>query len=128
MVSNIGALRSASFTMLFSASSGARTYLPVNANQYVYSQFKYVAGIPVQDGSGVSLTKLKILNTIIDQLLTTQKSAGAKILPSKEMSDEEISSMAEEYQKELIKELERASEAFYKPPMPETGLVFNIQA
>lgn len=47
-----------------------RAYLPVDTKQVVYSHFQYVSGVPrTKDQNGVSIGKLKILNTLIDQLV-----------------------------------------------------------
>lgn len=135
MVSNLGALRSMSFSMLSSVSSGGRAYLPVSPSQYVYSQFQYVAGVPAPEGSsGVPLTKLKILNTILDQLVTMQstKADGERLRGSvslpEGMSDEQISALIEQYRNELQTAAEASGNALYKPPLPETGLIFRVNA
>lgn len=132
MDSSLGALRSASFAMLPSASSGSRAYFPVNPSQYVYSQFKYVAGTPANDGSGIALSKLKILNTIIDQLVAMKKASanligGGLEFPSGAVAEEEISPMIMHYQREVQATAESLRNVAYRPPMPETGLLFSIK-
>ena len=131
---NLSALRSASFSMLASASSGSREYFPVNANQYLYSHFEYVAGTPVDDGSGIQITKLKILNTIIDQLITMRNSSGAA---SSEESlellgdgalEEEIAQKIISYQMEVQAMVESAQTPLYGLILPEAGLLFSIEA
>ncbi len=134
MASSLGALRSASFAMLASASYGSRTHFPVNANQYVYSQFEHVAGTPVDDGSGIPLAKLKILNTIIDQLIAMKKTAAVDLsgesleFLSEGAAEKEIAPMIESYQREVQVMAESLQDTFYKPPAPEAGLLFNFGA
>lgn len=135
MVSNISALRSASYSMLLSVSSGDREYLPVNANQYVYSQFEYVAGTPVDDGSGIAITKLKILNTILDQLITMQRESAASGLGGSDLefltdetAEEQLAPVIARYQMEVQAAIGRLESAGYKPSMPQTGLLFSMLA
>ena len=125
------ALRSASFGMLDSASSGGRAYFPVSPSQYLYSQFEYVGGTPSDDG-GVPLTKLKILNTIIGQLISMRNAVGASSSAELELlgegaSDEEIAAKIVQYQQEVQSMAENMQNPFFGFLMPETGLVVNIQ-
>ena len=133
MESILGALRSASFGMLDSASSGGRTYFPVNPNVYLYSQFKYVGGTPSDDG-GIPITKLKILDTIIDQLITMRRITGVDA-DSDELqllgggaTDAEIEKKIALYQQEVQALAENMQNPFYGFLVPEAGLLFNIQA
>ena len=98
MVSNIGSLRSLSYNMVSAVSSGGRNYLPVNPNQYVYSQFKYISGFPAKNGQqGVSIDRLVILNTLIDQLVTMkQKSVETADVDTGTMSDDQIDALIQE--------------------------------
>ena len=70
MVSNYVPLSTLSYVAMTSISAGGRAYLPVDTKQVVYSHFQYVSGVPrTKDQNGVSIGKLKILNTLIDQLV-----------------------------------------------------------
>lgn len=134
MFSNLGALRNTSYSILSSVSAGGRAYVPVNPNQYVYSQFKYVAGVPAEEGSrGVPLTKLKILNTIIDQLVTMKDSKanaelkGKNLLPEG-LDETQIDALIEKYQSEVRSAITGFSNTAYKPPMPEAGTLLSMTA
>ena len=75
MLSNYIPLATLSYAAMPRISAGGRAYLPVDSKQVVYSQFQYVAGVPrTEDQSGVSVGKLKILNTLIDQLVRMRES------------------------------------------------------
>lgn len=75
MLSNYIPLTTLSYAAMPRISAGGRAYLPVDSKQVVYSQFQYVAGVPrAEDQSGVSIGKLKILNTLIDQLVRMRES------------------------------------------------------
>ena len=127
----LGALRSASFGMVASASAGGRAYFPVTPSDYLYSQFKYVGGTLSDDG-GIPLTKLKILNTIIDQLVTMRRAAGMDTeeieFLGEDASDEAIAQKIAFYQQEVQAMAESIQGPFYGFLMPEAGMLFSIQA
>ncbi len=130
MLSNVGPLRTMSYTMISSVSAGGRAYVPVAPNQFVYSQFRYVAGIPARGGQqGVSVDKIKILNTLIDQLVSMkQKNIQPKLAEKGEMSDNQINALIDQYQEQVKAVTAIASELPYKPSMPSTGMVVNLVA
>ena len=65
MVSNYVPLSTLSYAAMTSISAGGRAYLPVDTKQVVYSHFQYVSGVPrTKDQNGISIGKLKILNTL----------------------------------------------------------------
>ncbi len=130
MLSNVGPLRTMSYTMYPSVSSGGRAYVPVAPNQFVYSQFRYVAGIPARGGQqGVSVDKIKILNTLIDQLVSMrQKNVQPKLDGQGAMSDNQISALIDQYQEQVKAVTAMAAELPYKPAMPAAGMVINLVA
>ncbi len=129
MVSNVGPLRTLSFGMVNSVISGDKMHIPVRADQFMFSQFKYVAGVRAQDGQGVSVDKLKILNTLIDQLVSMQqKHIQPKITARGEMSDDQISALIKQYQDQIRTVTAAAENLDYKPPMPQTGSLVNLVA
>ena len=74
MYSNVGPLRTMSFSMMNIVSSAGRTYVPVSPSQFGYAQFEYVAGYPAPSGQqGISVDKIKILNTLIEQLVSMKQ-------------------------------------------------------
>lgn len=130
MLSNYGPLRSVSYAMMPTISSGGRTYVPVKPSQFGYSQFQYVAGYPARNGQeGVSVDKIKILNTLIDQLVTMkQKNIQPKISARGEISDEQINSLINQYQQQIQNVVAIAENMPYKPAMPQSGAVLNLVA
>ncbi len=130
MLSNVGPLRTMSYTMISSVSSGGRAYVPVAPNQFVYSQFRYVAGVPARGGQqGVSVDKIKILNTLIDQLVSMkQKNVQPRLDGRGEMSDNQINALIDQYQDQVKAVSAMAAELPYKPSMPATGMVINLVA
>ena len=130
MLSSFGPLRPMSYSIMPSVSSGGRTHVPVKANQYMYSQFQYVAGYPAKNGQeGISIDKLKILNTLIDQLVTMkQKNIPQKMTSQGDFSDKQIDALINQYQEQIKVTTANAETLAYKPPMPQTGTVVNLVA
>ncbi|MCD1653886.1 hypothetical protein K7J14_04125 [Treponema zuelzerae] len=128
MFSNVGPLRTLSYSLVSAASSNGRTYIPVKPSQFGYAQFQYVAGIPAAPGQqGVSVDKLKILNTLIDQLVTMkQRSDVPKITARGEISNEQIDTLIHQYQDQIHTAVAIAENLPYKPSMPQTGAVINL--
>lgn len=130
MISNFGPLRSISYGMIPIISSGGRGQVPVKPSQYVYSQFQYVSGYPAKKGQeGVSVDKLKILNTLIDQLVTMkQKNISPKISTQGEISDNQIDALIKQYQEQIKVTLSATENLPYKPRMPQTGIIVDLVA
>lgn len=130
MLSNVGPLRSMSYGMIPLISSGGRTHIPVKPSQYVYSQFQYVAGYPAKNGQeGVSIDKLKILNTLIDQLVSMkQKNIPPKLAAQGDITDKQIDALINQYQEQIKVTTAASINLPYKPPMPQTGTIVNLVA
>ncbi len=130
MMSNVGPLRTMSFSMMPTVSASGRTYVPVKPSQYVFSQFQYVAGIPARNGQeGVSVDKIKILNTLIDQLISMkQKNVEPKITSRGQISDGQIEALITQYQDQIRNAAAVAEQMPYKPSIPQPGSVINLVA
>jgi hypothetical protein len=102
--------------------------LPVAPANYIYSHFKHVSGTPAPEGSrGVSISRLKILDVLIDQL--TQIKARPEPALDTDASDERIDALIEAYRNQ-IRAAQAASAAMpYKPaPASSAGAVVNLVA
>lgn len=130
MLSNVGPLRTVSYTVMPAVSSGGRTYVPVNPKEFGYSQFQYVAGYPASNGQeGVSIDKIKILNTLIDQLITMkQKNVMQKVTGPSEISGDQIDALIKQYQGQIQTAAATAENLPYKPAMPQLGAVVDLVA
>ncbi len=56
--------------------SSGRIAFPVKANQAIYARFKYVTGIPSNEGGGISLSKLRTIDNLIDRLVSIKATSG----------------------------------------------------
>lgn len=109
-----------------SASSDGRMSLPVAPGQVIYSHFKHISGTPAPEGtSGVNISKLQILNTLIEQLQRLKNQPVADMGFLNENDNERIDALIEQYQQQ-IKTTQTAG--IYAPAAPFTGMLFNIAA
>ena len=109
-----------------SASGAGRTSLPVAPGLVIYSHFKHVSGTPAPEGTqGVNISKLKILDTLIEQLSKMKSQEGAEFGNLDGTDEERINALIEQYQKQI-----KAAQAapVYTPAAPATGMLFNIAA
>ena len=100
--------------------------VPVSPSLVIYSHFKHVSGTPAPEGTtGVNISKLKILNTLIDQLEQMKGQSIAKLDMANEDNENRINALIDQYQKQ-IKAAQSAN--IYTPAAPATGALFNIAA
>jgi hypothetical protein len=117
--------------MFPAVTAGSRNSVPVKPGQFMYSQFKYVAGTPAKGGQqGISVDKLRILNNLIDHLVTMkQKNVEPKAWKTNELSGEQIDTLIKQYQDQIRTATATAENLLYKPAMPQTsGGVVNLIA
>jgi len=107
-----------------SAASNGRMSLPVSPSQLIYSHFKHVSGTPAPEGtSGVNISKLKILDTLIEQLSRMKNQPAADFEMAGEHDENRINALIDQYQKQM-----KATQAagVYSPIAPITGALFSI--
>ena len=109
--------------------SGSKLYVPVSSASLLYSHFDHVQGVATKNGqSGVSISKIQILNALIDHL-SSIKSGSAK--PSlKSTSPEEIDNLIQNYQTQISQAVKAAETTPYilAGNKPEAGILFSINA
>jgi hypothetical protein len=124
----LGSVSAASYMVRgFAAGKAA---FPVAPSSYVYSRFEHVVGIPAPEGThGVAVTKLKILDVLIDQLSQLKKKGDPTFGATGPISEERIDALIETYEKE-IRGARAASAAMpYRPsPTAPAGAIFNLVA
>jgi hypothetical protein len=109
-----------------SAAVDGRMSIPVAPSQMIYSHFKHVSGTPAPEGTtGVNISKLKILNTLIDQLQKMKNQPSIDLGALNEKDEKRINMLIEQYQQQM-KVVQ--SSGIYTPAAPSTGLLFNIAA
>lgn len=104
--------------------------LPVAPSTYIYSQFKHVSGTPAPEGvRGVSITKLKVLDVLIDQLAQLKKDKQVGMERPGEPSEEQLDALIEQYENDIRKAHAAHAALPYNPrPSSPSGAVFNLTA
>nr|AGS52611.1 hypothetical protein [uncultured bacterium contig00042] len=109
-----------------SASQGGKMSLPVAPGMVIYSHFKHVSGVPAPEGTtGVNINKLKILDTLIEQLSKMKSRSAINPGVTDAQDEKRIDALIEQYQKQ-IKAAQSVS--IYTPAAPVTGALFSITA
>ena len=112
-----------------STASAGRMSLPVSPSAYIYSHFKHVSGVPAPEGvQGVTISKLKILDTLIEQLARMKKQPSVIPGEGDENRDERINALIEQYQGQIRAAQAAGSLTPFGPAAPASGAVFNLSA
>jgi hypothetical protein len=69
-ISSLNAYRYSNLFAVNSSGAGGKLFIPMQPSLAVHAQFNHVSGIPSPTAQGVSVSKVKILDTLIDQLIT----------------------------------------------------------
>jgi hypothetical protein len=76
--------------------------LPVSPSAYIYSHFKHVSGVPAPEGvRGVAINRLKILDTLIEQLARLKKQPEPSWGAAGETSEERLDALIEQYEHQI---------------------------
>jgi hypothetical protein len=116
-----------SIAYAINASQGGRMSLPVAPSNYIYSHFKHVSGVPAPEGvRGVAISKLKILDVLIEQLGQIKKRGEGAGGP---VSDDRIDALIEQYETQIRQAKAASLSMPYNPaPQAPAGAVFNLVA
>jgi hypothetical protein len=124
---DIGAIPNHAFPSIgyaISEASNGRMSLPVSPGMLIYSHFKHVSGTPAPEGTqGVNITKLRILDTMIDQLSKMKNQPKADFGNLEGTDENRINALIEQYQKQIKS---AQSVGLYAPAAPAAGALFNF--
>ena len=112
-----------------SSSNAGKLYVPVNASNLIYSNFNHVSGYKAKHGeNGVSISKIQILNTLIDHLSSIKGGSQKPVV--KETTPEQLDSMIKSYQSQIQQAVKQAEITPYAiaGARPEVGSLFTISA
>jgi hypothetical protein len=123
---NIGSVSFPSIGYAINASQSGRMSIPVPESSYLYSHFKHVSGVPATDGEdGVNITKLKIINTLIEQI-SRMKNESRPLFSDEQGDEQRINALIDQYQNQ-IRDIQTANAHNpYAPLAPQTGAIFSI--
>jgi hypothetical protein len=103
--------------------------LPVAPSAYIYAHFKHVSGVPAPEGTqGVNISRLKILDTLIEQLAKMKKQPTPRFGESGEDAEKRINALIEQYQSQIRAVQAASAAAPYAAAAPVTGAAFSLSA
>lgn len=131
MYSNGIRLNAASYGNLFSTSSGTLC-VPVKPSAVIYTQLDYVRGTATAQGQkGVPVDRIRILNTLITQLVSMKQKASVTENDATGLSDEQKDELIKAYQQQIKNAMATASQPQsygLAGLMPEAGAVVSVSA
>ncbi|MDA3956394.1 hypothetical protein [Oceanispirochaeta sp.] len=108
--------------------NSGRISLPVSRAQSPYAQFKYVQGVPTKSpGGSVSINRLRVLNTLINSIVTRSENPGLHPEISK-MSDESVKALIGQYSSQLHSALKASTPYAAAGSAYTGGSLFNVLA
>lgn len=130
-------LNAENYRNLFSSSSGVLS-VPVSPSAVIYSQFEHIHGIPASSNQeGVPVNRIRILNTLIGQLVNLKKTDETSANSAKQefanLSEDQKDVLINLYQQQIkqtvsVTEATKPQNYGFAGLLPETGSVFNILA
>ncbi len=128
MISNITNLNPYSYHVSSGGASG-KLFVPVNPSAVIYAQFDHISGIAAGKGqSGVSISKIRILNTLIENL-TRIKADPSKESRAVQITDKQADVLIKQYQEQIAQAVQASQAQFsLAGAMPEAGALFSVQA
>ena len=113
-----------SYSGAIGAAAG-KLYVPVSRNALLYSHFDHVSGVAAGNGQqGVSISKIRILNSLIDRISAIQNKPKESI---SDISDDQAQALIEQYQKQIQQTVAQQS-YFLAGAQPMAGELFAFDA
>lgn len=125
MTTSIGNINAFSYSNYASSGAAGKLYVPVSKSSLLYSHFDHVSGVAAEGGqSGVSISKIRILNSLIDRLSSIKNQPKESIT---DISDEQADVLIEAYQKQIQQAVTQTPYLF-AGAQPLAGEIFSMQA
>jgi len=127
MVVNGLTLNASSYQNFVKGASGTLS-VPVKPSNVIYSQLSYIHGTAADSGqNGVPLNKIRILNTLIEQLVTMKSKPNVSYSDVLELNDNQKDALIQTIQKEISTTIAQSTYGL-AGLMPEAGALFSINA
>ena len=128
MISNITNLNPYSYHVSSSGASG-KLFVPVSPSAVIYAQFNHISGVAAPKGqNGVSISKIQILNSLIENLSKIKGAQNSKT-KSVKLTEGQVDVLIEKYQKEIARSVQASQAQFMlNGAKPEAGALFSIKA
>ena len=122
---------SVSYRSAIISSGLEKIYVPVRPSNVIYTQFDHVAGVAARPNqAGVTVSKVQILNSLIDQLVSMKSNPVNAKKAVQEMPAKQIDVLINDYQAMLKTTMQMAQATGYglSGATPSTGVLFAIDA
>ncbi|MDR0455745.1 MAG: hypothetical protein LBH20_03565 [Treponema sp.] len=112
------------------APQSVKASLPVAPSAAIYAHFKHISGVPAPDGvSGVNINKLKIIDTLIEQMSKMKKQPDiSDVHPLTDISgsndEKRLNALINKFHDQVRQAVNTGNP--YAPAAPLTGAIFNI--
>jgi len=128
---NIGTVPANTFPSIYAitAAQGDRMSVPVSPSAYIYSHFKHVSGVPATEGeTGVNINKLKIIDTLIEQLSKLRKEPEPLVNLNGQDEEKRMNALIEKYHSQVRNVQAANANNPYAPAAPLMGTIFSVSA
>lgn len=114
MMTNISNLSPYSYNGIASGGASGKLYVPVNPANVIYAQFDHISGVAAKKGQhGVSITKIQILNTLIENLAKIKTQSSSSEYQQMHLSDEQVDVLIKNYQQQIKQTVTQAQSVQY---------------
>ena len=114
MMTNISNLSPYSYNGIASGGASGKLYVPVNPANVIYAQFDHISGVAAKKGQhGVSITKIQILNTLIENLAKIKTQSSSSEYQQMHLSDEKVDVLIKNYQQQIKQAVTQAQSVQY---------------
>lgn len=123
-----GVLSSYSYAFTAAQTSSGKIALPVPPAYLIYAHLEHVSGYAAPQSQGsVSLNKLHLLNSLIDQVSSTQNNPDAVRMNVENLPESRIDSLIDKYQSKVMAAMQNAQKNPYALiPQGVEGVMVNV--
>ena len=107
-----------------------KLYVPVAQSNLIYAHFDHVTGVAAKPNQkGVSISKIQILNSLLNQLISMKNQPKPNIAPEN-MDDSQLDALIQSTQSKIQTNIQVAEATGYglAGATPEAGAVFSLDA
>ena len=126
---NIEAIPTSTFPSIYAinASQSGKAFLPVSPSSYIYAHFKHISGTPAPEGvQGVNINKLKIIDTLIEQLSKMKKEPEPLMDLSGQNEEKRVNALINQYHNQIRNTQLASANNPFAAAAPPVGALFNI--
>jgi hypothetical protein len=105
-----------------------KLYVPVAQSNLIYAHFDHVTGVAAKPNQkGVSISKMQILNSLLNQLISMKNQPKPNIAPEN-MDDSQLDALIQSTQSKIQTNIQVAQATGYglAGAAPEAGAVFSL--